>query len=144
MVIIMEEKIYKQLIKLTKKATKKNEVPVAAIIANEKNKIITKSYNKREKNNNVLGHAEIRCIIKTSKKIKTWKLDNYTLYVTLKPCSMCEKIINESRIKKVIYILEKENYKNEYDKTLYQKENDIFKEKEIKNIMNNFFVKKRK
>lgn len=140
----MEEKIYKQLIKLTKKATKKNEVPVAAIIANEKNKIITKSYNKREKNNNVLGHAEIRCIIKTSKKIKTWKLDNYTLYVTLKPCSMCEKIINESRIKKVIYILEKENYKNEYDKTLYQKENDIFKEKEIKNIMNNFFVKKRK
>lgn len=140
----MEEKIYKQLIKLTKKATKKNEVPVAAIIVNEKNKIIAKSYNKREKNNNVLGHAEIRCIIKTSKKIKTWKLDNYTLYVTLKPCSMCEKIINESRIKKVVYILEKENYKNEYNKTLYQKANDIFKEKEIKNIMNNFFIKKRK
>lgn len=139
----MEEKIYKQLVKLINKASKVDEVPVAAIITYE-NKIIAKAYNKREKNNDVLGHAEIKCIEKASKKIKTWKLDKCTLFVTLKPCSMCEKIINESRIKKVIYILDKEENKKEYYKTEYVKLNDLNKEKYIKKIMNNFFIKKRK
>lgn len=139
----MEEKIYKQLIRLINKASKVDEVPVAAIITYE-NKIIAKAYNKREKNNDVLGHAEIKCIEKASKKIKTWKLDKCTLFVTLKPCSMCEKIINESRIKKVIYILDKEENKKEYYKTKYLKLNDLNKENYIKKIMNNFFIKKRK
>ena len=143
MVINMEEKIYKQLIRLINKASKVDEVPVAAIITYE-NKIIAKAYNKREKNNDVLGHAEIKCIEKASKKIKTWKLDKCTLFVTLKPCSMCEKIINESRIKKVIYILDKEENKKEYYKTKYLKLNDLNKENYIKKIMNNFFIKKRK
>jgi len=143
MVINMEEKIYKQLIKLINKASKVDEVPVAAIITYE-NKIIAKAYNKREKNNDVLGHAEIKCIEKTSKKLKTWKLDKCTLFVTLKPCSMCEKIINESRIKKVIYILDKEENKKEYYKTEYIKLNNLDKENYIKKIMNNFFIKKRK
>ena len=139
----MEEKIYKQLVRLINKASKVDEVPVAAIITYE-NKIIAKAYNKREKNNDVLGHAEIKCIERASKKIKTWKLDKCTLFVTLKPCSMCEKIINESRIKKVIYILNKEENKKEYYKTEYVKLNDLNKEKYIKKIMNNFFIKKRK
>lgn len=139
----MEEKIYKQLVRLINKASKVDEVPVAAIITYE-NKIIAKSYNKREKNNDVLGHAEIKCIEKASKKIKTWKLDKCTLFVTLKPCSMCEKIINESRIKKVIYILDKTENKKEYYKTKYVKLNDLNKENNIKKIMNNFFIKKRK
>jgi len=143
MVINMEEKIYKQLIKLINKASKVDEVPVAAIITYE-NKIIAKAYNKREKNNDVLGHAEIKCIEKTSKKLKTWKLDKCTLFVTLKPCSMCEKIINESRIKKVIYILDKEENKKEYYKTEYIKLNNLDKENYIKKIMNNLFIKKRK
>ena len=143
MVINMEEKIYKQLIRLINKASKVDEVPVAAIITYE-NKIIAKAYNKREKNNDVLGHAEIKCIEKASKKIKTWKLDKCTLFVTLKPCSMCEKIINESRIKKVIYILDKEENKKEYYKTEYVKLNDLNKENYVKKIMNNFFIEKRK
>ena len=143
MVINMEEKIYKKLVRLINKASKVDEVPVAAIITYE-NKIIAKAYNKREKNNDVLGHAEIKCIEKASRKFKTWKLDKCTLFVTLKPCSMCEKIINESRIKKVIYILDKEENKKEYYKTEYVKLNDLNKEKYIKKIMNNFFIKKRK
>ena len=143
MVINMEEKIYKQLVRLINKASKVDEVPVAAIITYE-NKIIAKAYNKREKNNDVLGHAEIKCIEKASKKIKTWKLDKCILFVTLKPCSMCERIINESRIKKVIYILDKTKNKKEYYKTKYVKLNDLNKENNIKKIMNNFFIKKRK
>ena len=57
---------------------------------------------------------------------------------------MCKKIINKTRIKKVIYIIYKTENKKEYYKTKYVKLNDLNKENNIKKIMNNFFIKKRK
>lgn len=130
--------IINELYKLSYKAFKKNEVPVAAIII-QKNKIIAKAYNKRKKNNLVISHAEILAIIKAQKKIKDWRLDDCTLYVTLKPCEMCEKIIKESRIKEVHYILEKYDSNKEYNKTKY--EQMYGKEKEFKNLLSSFFEK---
>ena len=57
------------------KAFKKGEVPVGAVIV-KNNKIISKAYNKIEKNNDATAHAEIIAIKKASKKIKkrslTW------------------------------------------------------------------------
>lgn len=130
--------IINELYKLSYKAFKKYEVPVAAIII-QKNKIIAKAYNKRKKNNLVISHAEILAIIKAQKKIKDWRLDDCTLYVTLKPCEMCEKIIKESRIKEVHYILEKYDSNKEYNKTKY--EQMYGKEKEFKNLLSSFFEK---
>ena len=134
--------IYNKLIKEMNKATKQNEVPVAALITYN-NKIIATAHNKREKLNDVMGHAEILCIKKASKKLKTWKLDQCTLYVTLKPCSMCNTIIKESRINKSIYILDKLPEKKEYEKTIFEKNNDIQIENNIKEKMNEFFKNKR-
>lgn len=99
--------IEETLLKLTKKAIKKNEVPVAAIIT-KNNKIISKAINTREKSHNVLGHAEIIAIHKASKKLKTWKLNECVLYTTIKPCSMCMEVIKNSRIKRIYYYLENE------------------------------------
>ena len=74
-----------KLIKMLQKANKNDEVPVSAIITKD-DKIIAATYNKREKNNDVLGHSEIICIKKASRKLHTWKLDECNMYVTLKPC----------------------------------------------------------
>ena len=137
----MKEKIYKTLIKLMNKAIKHNEVPVAALIVYN-DKIIAKAYNKRENTNDVLGHAEILCIKKASKKLHTWKLDECDMYVTLKPCSMCNNIIKEARINNVYYMLDKPDSKKEYDKTNFIKINNS-KEKEIETILGTFFKNKR-
>ena len=142
MVIFMEQKIIDRLIKLLNKANNSDEVPVSALII-KNDKIISTAYNKREKNNNVLGHAEILCINKASKKLHTWKLDDCILYVTLKPCSMCESIIKESRIKEVKYIIDKSDEKKEYNRTKTNKITNLEAETQIKNIMNNFFKRKR-
>lgn len=139
----MNENIYNELIKLLKTASEKGEVPVAAIIAHN-DKIIAKKYNRREKNNNVLGHAEVECIRNASKKMKTWKLDECDIYVTLKPCNMCMEVIRESRIKNVYYIVDKLDYKKEYNEINVNKIDNDNLEKIIKNEMNNFFKKKRK
>ena len=51
-------KIEQELLKLITKAKDKNEVPIAALIV-KNDKIISKSYNKVNKSNNILDHAEI-------------------------------------------------------------------------------------
>lgn len=92
-------------IKLATKAEKNGDVPVGAVIVNS-DKVIAKAYNKKEKNKIATKHAEIIAIEKACKKIKDWRLNDCTLYVTMEPCIMCTGAIIQSRIKKIIYIVE--------------------------------------
>lgn len=104
-----EEYYYKIAIKEAKKAYKKGEIPVGAVIVKNK-KIIAKSHNNRQKNYNPLGHAEINCIIKAAKYNHDWRLNNgFEMYVTLEPCNMCTTIINECRLLNVNYLVENNN-----------------------------------
>lgn len=135
----MNDKIEITLYKLIQKAIKNDEVPVGAIIINKDNKIIAKAYNKVNKTNNILNHAEIICINKASKKAKNWRLNNCTMYVTLEPCSMCKEIIKKSRLNKVIYYSKQNEYLTENNPTFIYKENKLFSEK-----LKIFFKSKRK
>ena len=49
------------------KAYKIDEIPVGAIIVDKNGKIIGKGYNKKEKKNNAIYHAEVEAIIKAEK-----------------------------------------------------------------------------
>lgn len=138
----MQQKYIEECIKLAKIAFKKNEVPIGAIIV-KNNKIISKGYNLREKKKDITAHAEILAIKKASKKLKSWNLSDCILYVTLKPCSMCENIISQSRIKEVYFLCEKLSYKKEYNKTTYQQINQKKKEEEYKYLLSIFFKDKR-
>jgi len=131
----MIEKYMKLAVKEAKKAYKRGEVPVGAVIV-YKNKIIAKSHNTRQKKHMVINHAEILAILKVSKKLKDWRLNGCDMYVTLKPCSMCEKIISESRLDNVFYITDKQSNKNEYSNTKYTQTNVCC---EYINILSTFF-----
>ena len=98
----MYEKIMKIALKNAKKALKHDEVPVGAVIV-KNNKIISQAYNKKEKTKNVINHAEIIAISKACKKLKTWRLDDCEIYITMEPCMMCSGAIEQARIKKIIY-----------------------------------------
>lgn len=84
------------------KAYQKNEVPIGCVICKD-DKVIARAYNKRELNQQSIAHAEILAIIKACKKLKSWRLDGCTIYVTLEPCPMCAGAILQSRISKVVY-----------------------------------------
>lgn len=112
---------YQQILyKLAMKAYKKGDIPVAAILVKD-NKIIAKAYNKRFRNNSLLGHAEIICILKGTKKLKSWRLTDCDLYVTLEPCAMCREVIREARVRNVYYLCDKT--KNVINKTNFIKLN---------------------
>ena len=53
-----KEIIIKELLVLAKKAIRKEEVPVSAIVVHN-NKVIAKQYNKREHKKDVTAHAEV-------------------------------------------------------------------------------------
>ena len=90
----------KEALKQAKKAASILEVPVGAIIVKD-NKIIARAYNQKEKKYDSTKHAEILAIQKASKKLKSWRLTDCEMYVTLEPCSMCAGALIQSRIKKV-------------------------------------------
>lgn len=136
----MKEKYMKIAYDESLKCLKNNDVPVGAVLVMN-DKIIAKSNNMRVKKNNPLYHAEIISIIKASKKLKTYNLNDCELYVTLKPCSMCDAVINIAKIKNVYYLLDKPMNKKEY-KTCYNLlQTNVCDE--YMHILNNFFKKLR-
>ena len=98
----MNENIINKLKVLNNKAIQNGDIPVSCVITKE-GRVVASAYNKKYKNNNPFDHAEIIAIKKACKKLKTNNLLECEMYVSLYPCKMCE----ESRLKKVYYILNK-------------------------------------
>ena len=141
----MEEKYINELINLSKKSLKKSEVPIAALIIDENGKIISKAYNTRNIKQQTINHAEILAITKANKKLKSWRLNKCTLYVTIEPCDMCKSVIKESRIQNVYYLLPRLPEKNQYNKTIFNKLKDTSeKEDKYQEMINKFWKNKRK
>lgn len=85
-----------------KEAYQINEVPIGAVVVLN-GEIIGRGYNTRERDNDITAHAEINAIKQASEHLKTWKLDDCEIYVTIKPCLMCYSAIEQSRINRVFY-----------------------------------------
>ena len=96
----MQEKFMKEALKEAKKAYKKLEIPVGAVIVKD-GKIIARGHNLKETKEDTTKHAEIIAIQKASKKLSEWRLIDCEMYVTLEPCAMWAGAIINSRIKKV-------------------------------------------
>ena len=96
----MQEEFMQVALKEAKKAYKKLEIPVGAVIV-KNGEIIAKAHNIKEEKKDTTKHAEIIAIQKASKKLESWRLNDCELYVTLEPCPMCAGAIIQSRIKKV-------------------------------------------
>ena len=91
-----------EALKEAKKAYEKNEVPVGCVIVKD-GKIIARGHNLKEIKCDTTKHAEIIAIQKASKKLKSWRLIDCDMYVTLEPCSMCTGSIIQSRISKLYF-----------------------------------------
>jgi tRNA(adenine34) deaminase len=80
------------------RAYREDEVPIGAVIVDPHGAVLARAHNKKEKNNNPCGHAEILAITEAAKKISNWRLINCSIYVTLEPCPMCLAALVQARI----------------------------------------------
>ncbi|MBU4270190.1 nucleoside deaminase [Candidatus Dependentiae bacterium] len=140
-----------QALNQAKLALKKEEVPVGAVIVDDMGNILSKAYNKTEKNKCQTGHAEVLAIQKACKKLKTWRLDNCSIYVSLEPCLMCLGLIQLSRINALYFgAISKEfgsGLQDALKHKLYKKDLLIvggLKENESIDILRKFFMNLRK
>ena len=79
-----------------KKALEIDEVPIGAAIFDNDDKLITKAHNRREIDQDPTAHAEILVINEASQSLKTWRLENTTLAITLEPDPMCACLLYTS------------------------------------------------
>ena len=79
------------------------DVPVAAILVDDKGVAISTGANEREATGDSTAHAEIVAIREASLKRGNWNLEDLTLVVTLEPCVMCAGAIRAARIKRVVF-----------------------------------------
>lgn len=138
----MDTEIFNILMENTNKSLENNDVPVGAVIVKD-GKVLAFGYNTREKDQNVLGHAEINTILEAQRFLNNWNLSGCDMYVTLVPCSMCLEIIKQSRIDNIYYLLDKPASKKEFYKTKMQKINDANYENKYADILSYFFKKLR-
>lgn len=85
-----------------KKAMMKDEVPVGAVVVHD-GKIIARAHNLREEKQSFHAHAEFLAMLKATRKIGSWRLEDCDVYVTLEPCPMCAGAMIQARIKHLYY-----------------------------------------
>ena|SRR3989338_7752860 len=92
----------KKALAQAQKAYGQKEVPIGAVLV-LKNRIIAEGCNLRETQQDPIMHAEIVVLQKASKKLKSWRLEGTTLYVTCEPCLMCAGALLQARVKRLVY-----------------------------------------
>ncbi|MDD3068144.1 MAG: nucleoside deaminase [Acholeplasmataceae bacterium] len=92
----------KAALEQAKKAASMDEVPVGAVVVYQ-DKIIARAYNKREHDQSFHSHAEFLAMMKASKKIGSWRLEDCDVYVTMEPCPMCAGAMIQARIRNLYY-----------------------------------------
>jgi len=97
------KELMQQALLLAKEAANHGDVPVGAIIVDEKGKVIGRGKNERVKNNDPLAHAEIMAIKDAASKLSNWRFDQLTLIATLEPCAMCAGAIAQSRFERLVF-----------------------------------------
>jgi tRNA(adenine34) deaminase len=84
-------------------AAREDEVPIGAVIVSLEKGVIAQAHNQREQLCDPTAHAEMIAMTQAAQALRSWRLENCILYVTLEPCPMCAGAIVQARIPYVVY-----------------------------------------
>jgi len=85
-------------------ALAEGEVPIGAVIVHEpSNRIIGRGHNRRENDQDPTAHAEIIAMQQASHELKSWRLLDCVMVVTLEPCPMCAGAVVNARMPRLVY-----------------------------------------
>ena len=80
-----------------------NDVPVGAVLVDSTGKVVAIGHNRKEERSDATSHAELEVIRAAGESLRTWRLEELTLVVTLEPCVMCAGAIVAARIPRVVF-----------------------------------------
>ncbi len=99
---MMHSQFMQRALALAQLAAEADEVPVGAVIVRE-DRVVAEAYNQRESLRDPTAHAEMIAITQAAETLRSWRLEETTLYVTLEPCPMCAGAIVQARIPTVVF-----------------------------------------
>src|SRR5262249_60565107 len=79
-------------------AAAEDEVPIGAVIVSFERGVIGRAHNQREQLLDPTAHAEMIAITQAAQALRSWRLENCALYVTLEPCPMCAGAVVLARL----------------------------------------------
>jgi tRNA(adenine34) deaminase len=97
-----KELLMREALVQAKKALKKGEVPIGAVVALG-DKIIGRGHNQPITKKDPTAHAEIIALKEASNRLDNYRLNEAIIYTTLEPCLMCAGALVHARIKKIIF-----------------------------------------
>jgi tRNA(adenine34) deaminase len=100
--VSVHERWMRRALELAEKARELDEVPVGAILVRN-SVIVGEGYNRREGLCDPTAHAEMIAIREAATTLRSWRLCETTLYVTLEPCLCCAGAIILGRIPRLVY-----------------------------------------
>lgn len=83
-------------------AAESGEVPVGAVLIRG-NQVIARAGNRTISDRDPTAHAEMLVIREAARVLRTERLTDCDLYVTLEPCAMCAAAISLARIRRLYY-----------------------------------------
>jgi len=88
---------------MAREAAKIGEVPVGAIIIDEKGGILAAASNRTIKNTDPTAHAEILALRIAATRVGNYRLTGTTVYSTIEPCAMCAGALVNARVARLVY-----------------------------------------
>lgn len=79
------------------------EIPVAAVMLDRELRCIGWGSNRRERQHDPLGHAELVALTQAARLRGDWRFNDCTLLVSLEPCPMCAGALIQARVGRVVY-----------------------------------------
>jgi tRNA(adenine34) deaminase len=92
-----------RLLRLAQRRGRSGEVPVAAVLLDGRSRALGWGSNRRERQRDPLGHAELVALRQAAASRRDWRFNDCTLLVTLEPCPMCAGALIQARVGRVIY-----------------------------------------
>ena len=99
----MDELFMRTALEEARKAGKRGEVPVGAVIIDEQQNILAVGSNNSIGESDPAGHAEVVAMRTAGKNIGNYRLLNTTIYVTIEPCVMCAGAMIHARVGRLVY-----------------------------------------
>ena len=79
------------------------EVPVGAVLADDKGRVVAAAGNRVESDRDPTAHAEMLVLRAGAAALGAKRLETCDLYVTLEPCPMCAAAIGLARIRRLYF-----------------------------------------
>ncbi len=84
-------------------AAAEDEVPIGAVVVSFQRGVIGRAHNQREQLHDPTAHAEMIAITQAAQALRSWRLEDCALYVTLEPCPMCAGAIVLARLPLLVF-----------------------------------------